>query len=58
MCAARQLPAQRVGVVDSGLGPDAGYPVGTQVLQFNDWFTLTLDELRDAHTKTLPGLFA
>ena len=58
MCAARQLPAQRVGVVDSGLGPDAGYPAGTQVLQFNDWFTLTLDELRDAHTKTLPALFA
>ena len=58
MCAARQLPAQRVGVVDSGLGPDAGYPAGTQVLQFNDWFTLTLDELHDAHTKTLPALFA
>ncbi len=58
MCAARQLPAQRVGVVDSGLGPDAGYPEGTQVLQFNDWFTLTLDELHDAHTKTLPALFA
>ena len=58
MCAARQLPAQRVGVVDSGLGPDAGYPTGTQVLQFNDWFTLTLDELHDAHTKTLPALFA
>ena len=58
MCAARQLPAQRVGVVDSGLGPDAGYPAGTQVLQFNDWFILTLDELHDAHTKTLPALFA
>ncbi len=58
MCAARQLPAQRVGVVDSGLGPDVGYPAGTQVLQFNDWFTLTLDELHDAHTKTLPALFA
>jgi phosphoribosylformylglycinamidine synthase len=58
MCAARQLPAQRVGVVDSGLGPDAGYPEGTQVLQFNDWFTLTLDELHDAHTKTLPALFS
>ena len=58
MCAARQLPAQRVGVVDSGLGPDAGYPAGTQVLQFNDWFTFTLNELHEAHTKTLPALFA
>ena len=58
MCAARGVPAHRVGVVDSGLGPDAGYPQGTQVLQFGDYFTVTLDEVREAHTRTIPALFA
>ena len=58
MCAARGVPAHRVGVVDSGLGPDAGYPQGTQVLQFGDYFTVTLDEVREAHTGTIPALFA
>ena len=58
MCAARGVPAHRVGVVDSGLGPDAGYPQGIQVLQFSDYFTVTLEELREAHTRTIPALFA
>jgi phosphoribosylformylglycinamidine synthase II len=58
MCAARGVPAHRVGVVDSGLGPDAGFPEGTQVLQFGEYFTVTLDRLRQAHDATLPALFA
>ncbi len=57
MCAARGLPAHRIGVVDSGLGPDAGYPEGTQVLQVGEVLTVTLDELRDAHEGTLPAVF-
>ena len=58
MCGARGVPAHRVGVVDSALGPDAGYPDGTQVLQFGEYFTITLDELREAHERTLPALFS
>ncbi len=58
MCAARSLPAHRIGVVDSGLGPDAGYPEGTQVLQLSDQFTVTLDELRAASDATLPAVLA
>ena len=57
-CAARQLPAYRIGVVDSGLGPDAGYDAGTQVLQVGDLFTVTLDELAVAHEGTIAALFA
>jgi phosphoribosylformylglycinamidine synthase len=55
MCAARQLPAHRIGVVDSGLAVDAGHLEGTQVLQFSELFTVTLDELRAAHESTLPA---
>jgi phosphoribosylformylglycinamidine synthase len=58
MCAARQLPAHRIGVVDSGLGTDAGLPEGTQVLQVESLFTVTLDELRAAHESTLPAVLA
>jgi hypothetical protein len=58
MCAARALPAHRIGVVDSGLGPDAGYAAGTQVLQLADLFAVTLDELRAAHESTLPAVLA
>jgi len=58
MCGARGVPAHRIGVVDSELGPDAGYAAGTQVLQFGDYFTVTLDELRAAHERPLPALFA
>ena len=57
MCAARGVAAHRVGVVDSGLGVDAGYPKGTQVLQFGEYFTISLDRLRDVHGRTLPALF-
>jgi phosphoribosylformylglycinamidine synthase len=56
MCAARGLPAQRIGVVDSGLGPDAGFAAGTQVLELSNLFTMTLDELRVAHERTLPDV--
>jgi phosphoribosylformylglycinamidine synthase len=56
MCAARGLPAFRMGVVDSGLGPDAGFEAGVQVLQFSELFTVTLDELRAAHDRTLPSV--
>ena len=107
MCAARNFPATRIGVVDSGLGaelgsatsdsstPSAGGPhrvvpspvagasdagevargagqmaaaaargmgsgvdLGVQVLAWNDLFTVTLDELREASERTLPALFA
>ena len=57
MCSARGLPAFRMGAVDSGLGPDAGYDVATQVLQFGDYFTVTLDEVREVHEGVLPALF-
>ena len=57
MCAARGVPAHRVGVVDSGLGADAGHPEGTQVLQFGEYFTISLDRLREVHSRTLPALF-
>ena len=60
MCAARQLPAHRIGVVDSGLGPDAGHP-GQQVLELGlnaGTLVLTLDEIRAAHEATLPAALA
>ena len=56
MCAARGLPAHRVGVVDSGLGADSGLP-GEQVIVIGDLFTVTLSELREIHEATLPALF-
>ena len=58
MCGARGVAAYRVGVVDSGLGADAGFPEGTQVLQFGEYFTIALDRLREAHEATLPRLFS
>ncbi len=57
MCAARGVAAHRVGVVDSELAIDAGFPEGTQVLQFGEYFTVSLDQLREAHDATLPALF-
>jgi phosphoribosylformylglycinamidine synthase len=56
MCAARQLAAYRIGVVDSGLGLDAGHPDGTQVLQVSGLFDVPLEELREAHERTLPAV--
>ncbi|TAK70465.1 MAG: phosphoribosylformylglycinamidine synthase subunit PurL [Actinomycetota bacterium] len=52
MCAARGVPAERIGVVDSGLGGGS-----SQVLELSGQFTVGLDELRAAHEGTLPGLF-
>ena len=55
MCAARGLPAHRIGAVDSGLGADVGYP-GQQVLQIGE-VVVTLSELREAHESTFPAYF-
>ncbi|WP_052847793.1 phosphoribosylformylglycinamidine synthase subunit PurL [Streptomyces avicenniae] len=46
MCAARGLPAARVGVIDG------------DAIEVQGAFTLPLDELREAHERTLPALFA
>lgn len=58
MCAARGLPAARIGVVDSGLGPDAGFPAGTQVIEVSGLFAVSLAELRTAHEATIPAALA
>jgi phosphoribosylformylglycinamidine synthase len=58
MCAARGLPAARIGVVDSGLGPDAGFPAGTQVLAVGDLFAVSLADLRAVHEATIPAAMA
>jgi phosphoribosylformylglycinamidine synthase len=58
MCAARGYPYARIGVVDSGLGGDAG--TDGQLLQLdNVWGSSLrwgLDELREAHRAALPAL--
>ncbi|WP_059009749.1 phosphoribosylformylglycinamidine synthase subunit PurL [Streptomyces specialis] len=46
MCRARALPATRVGVIDG------------DAVEVQDAFTIGLAELREAHERTLPGLFA
>jgi phosphoribosylformylglycinamidine synthase II len=56
MCKARGLPAYRIGVVDSGLGPEVGLPSGVQALQFSDFLVASLDELRVAHQGALPKI--
>lgn len=56
MCSARNFPYERIGVVDSGLGADAGMP-DEQLLVFNDLFTVRLSEVRAAHEATIPALF-
>ncbi|MFM8774954.1 MAG: phosphoribosylformylglycinamidine synthase subunit PurL [Actinomycetota bacterium] len=56
MCAARGMPAHRIGAVDSGLGADAGYP-GEQVLEFTDVFSIPFAELRESHESTFPRYF-
>ncbi|MEX1210128.1 MAG: phosphoribosylformylglycinamidine synthase subunit PurL, partial [Candidatus Nanopelagicales bacterium] len=55
MCAARGLPAHRIGAVDSGLGADTGY-ADQQVLQMGD-VVVTLAQIREAHDATFPALF-
>ena len=60
MCAARGLPATRIGVVDSGLGAEEGYSgegAAGQVLQLTGHFTVSLADLRAAREATLPELF-
>ncbi len=60
MCAARGLPATRIGVVDSGLGAEEGYSAegdAGQVLQLTGHFTVSLADLRGAREATLPELF-
>jgi phosphoribosylformylglycinamidine synthase subunit PurL len=52
MCTARGYPVARIGVVDDAAGPDGG-----QGLDVQGRFVLSLDELRAAHTGTLPGAF-
>ena len=59
MCAARQMPATRIGVVDSALGTETGH--AGQVLAidgvYGETVTLTIDELRATSEATLPRLF-
>jgi phosphoribosylformylglycinamidine synthase II len=50
MCAARRIPFARIGVVDDGDPADRAEPA----LDVQGIFTVTLAELRDAHTWTLP----
>jgi len=54
LCAAKELPVTQIGIVDS----TAGFASQTQVVKIADMFTLTFAELYEAHTKTLPALFA
>jgi phosphoribosylformylglycinamidine synthase II len=61
MCAARRLPATRIGVVDSGLGADSGQP-NEQILRVDnvsgDSISWRVNSLTEVHSKTLPTLFA
>nr|WP_322777773.1 phosphoribosylformylglycinamidine synthase subunit PurL [Frankia sp. Cas4] len=45
MCGARGLPCRRIGVVDG------------DIIDVQDAFAVSLDELRVAHSSTLPGIF-
>jgi phosphoribosylformylglycinamidine synthase len=54
LCKTSELPVAQIGVVDS----TAGFASQTQVVKIVDMFTLTFAELFEAHTKTLPALFA
>jgi phosphoribosylformylglycinamidine (FGAM) synthase-like enzyme len=61
MCAARDFPATRVGVVDSGIGAEAGLADEAQALVIDgvhgESVVLPLDELRATRAATLPALF-
>jgi phosphoribosylformylglycinamidine synthase len=52
MCVARGYPVLRIGVVDDASGADGG-----QALDVQGQFVVSLDELRAAHTRTLPAVF-
>jgi phosphoribosylformylglycinamidine synthase len=47
MCEARGLPAERIGVVDEG----------SDSVEVQGQFTVTIDELRRTSEGVLPGLF-
>jgi phosphoribosylformylglycinamidine synthase len=49
MCGARRFPCERIGVVDSGLGP---------VLQVGDHFTVNIEEMAQRSAGVLPKHFA
>lgn len=59
MCSARGFPAERIGVVDSGLGADRGLDDQLLVIGnvYGDEVVLGLTELRTLHEATLPSLF-
>ncbi|MGN6610915.1 MAG: phosphoribosylformylglycinamidine synthase subunit PurL [Angustibacter sp.] len=50
MCTARGVPHLRIGVVDDG-------EAGAAVLDVQGQFTVSLDELREVHERTLPDAF-
>jgi phosphoribosylformylglycinamidine synthase len=50
MCAPRGVPYQRIGAVDDGGG-------GAPTLDVEGIFSVPLDELREAHERTLPARF-
>ena len=52
LCTARGFAHTRIGVVDDGSGVEG------PALDVQGQFTLPLDELRSAHTSTLPAIFA
>ena len=60
MCAARGFPAERIGVVDSGLGADRGREQEQLLVIGNVHgaeIELGLGELREAYEATLPAIF-
>mgnify|MGYP000966936450 FL=1 len=57
MCAARGLPAVRIGVVDSGLAADAGEQVLTVAVPDDDDLVIGLAEMTATHNALFPELF-
>ena len=60
MCAARGLNAERIGVVDSGMGAESGHPeaqVLVMAVPGDDDLVLPLTQLSEAHRSLLPALF-
>ena len=57
MCAARGLPAVRIGVVDSGLAAEAGEQVLTVAVPDDDDLVIGLAEMTATHNALLPELF-
>ena len=59
MCAARDVLASRIGVVDSGIGAEAGADGQALVIDgvYGERLVLPLEEVRALREATLPGLF-